>query len=288
MIVQPVSVIIPTFNRKSFLTRALNSVQNQTCRCAEIIIVDDGSTDGTEEYLESFKSQSSLPVHYFKQSNKGPAAARNLGIAHSACKYITFLDSDDHWHKRKIEKQLQVMLQQPEYMISHTRERWMRNGVHINQKKKHLPKHGYIFSHCLDICTVSMSTVMVKRELFDLIGTFDQQFRCCEDYDFWLRVSCRYPFLLVDDTLTVKEGGRGDQVSAQYQVGMHKLHIQALDKLLKLELLDVLQVGQAERELLKKALIYGNGCVRHGRVEEGQRYLQLAASLQDKFFESCE
>ncbi len=288
MTVQPVSVIIPTFNRKHFLARALNSVQRQTCTCAEIIIVDDGSTDGTEEYLESWKSQSSLPVRYIKQSNMGPAAARNCGIAHAAFQYITFLDSDDHWHKRKLEKQLQEMSNNPEYLISYTRERWMRNGVHINQKKKHLPRHGEIFRHCLDICTVSMSTVMARRELFDLVGRFDQQFRCCEDYDFWLRVSCRHPFLLVDDALTVKEGGRDDQVSYQYQVGMNKLHIQIILKLLEQEVLDVGQTEMAQRELLKKALIYGNGCIRHGRVEEGRKYLQLAASLQDKFFESYE
>jgi glycosyltransferase involved in cell wall biosynthesis len=276
---QLVSVIIPTFNRKPFLARALNSVEWQTCTCAEVIIVDDGSTDGTEEYLESWKSQSSLPVRYIKQSNKGPAAARNLGIAHAEYKYITFLDSDDHWSKRKIEKQLQKMLTNPDYLISHTKERWMRNGAHVNQKKKHLPRHGEIFKHCLDICTVSMSTVMIRKELFGLVGGFDQSFRCCEDYDFWLRVSCRYPFLLVDDSLTVKEGGREDQVSYQYQVGMNKLHIQAILNLLDQEVLDAGQIELARRELLKKAVIYGNGCIRHGRIEEGQKYLQLAASL---------
>jgi len=286
MILHPVSVIIPTFNRKKFLRKTLNSVFRQSARCAEVIVVDDGSTDGTEHLLASLKAESPVPLHYLRQKNKGPAAARNVGISYSSQGYITFLDSDDHWGKRKIQYQLEAMEQQPEYLISHTREKWYRRGQHLNQKKKHIPRHGDIFSHCLELCAVGMSTVMVRRELFDHIGLFDESLRCCEDYDLWLRASCRYHFLLVDEPLTIKEGGREDQVSQQYRVGMDKLRISALEKLLDSKVLTTQQEEMTQKELVKKAGIYGNGCMRHGKEQEGRAYLALARAVQQRIQES--
>jgi hypothetical protein len=121
-----------------------------------------------------------------------------------------------------------------------------------------------------------MSTVMAHRRLFDRVGLFQDDMRCCEDYDFWLRVSCRFPFLLVDDQLTIKEGGRQDQISFQYRQGMDRLRIEALDRLIRSGVLNSLQLEQAVVELKRKCLIYGKGCIKHGRIEEGGQYLALA------------
>lgn len=280
MNMQPVSVIIPTYNRKHFLPRAVNSVLSQTWRCGELIIVDDGSTDGTSDYIDTLKRQNIMPVRSLIQKNSGPAAARNTGILHAQYEYITFLDSDDHWNKRKIEKQLGLLLKNPGYLISHTREKWLRRGEHLNQKKKHIPRHGDIYSHCLELCAVGMSTVMMRRELFNRVGLFDESFRCCEDYDFWLHVSCQYHFLLVDEPLTVKEGGRDDQVSQQYRVGMDKLRILALEKLITSNHLSTDQLEEAYRELMKKCTIYGNGCIRHGKEIEGKTFLKKVADYK--------
>lgn len=276
MNVQPVSVIIPTYNRKQFLPRALESVLRQSARCAEIIIVDDGSTDNTEEYIRKMQLHVGEMIRYHRQENLGPAAARNAGIELSNYKYIAFLDSDDHWHKKKIEIQLKMMTDNPDYLISHTREKWLRRGVHLNQKKKHIPRGGYIFSHCLELCAVGMSTVMVKSDLFDKVGMFNESYRCCEDYEFWLRTSCRHEFLLVEDQLTIKEGGREDQVSQQYRIGMDKLRIRALEELINSDKLTRSQLCSAAAEMGRKATIYGNGCVRHGKEDEGNRFLALA------------
>lgn len=285
MIIHPISVIIPTYNRKQFVATAIYSVLSQTCKCSQIIVVDDGSTDGTDELIRSIQSGCQQEIMYIQQDNKGPAAARNLGICNARYEYIAFLDSDDHWLSNKITKQFEYMRANPEFLISYTKEQWLRNGLHLNQKKRHAPKHGTIFSHCLDICMVGMSTVMIHRELFRRIGMFDTSFRCCEDYEFWLRASCRYPFLLVDDVLTVKEGGREDQVSFQYRIGMDKLRIAAIEKVLECGTLDENQKNLALKELKKKTTIYGKGCVRHGRSEEGQRYLDRAASIQESVAE---
>ena len=124
---------------------------------------------------------------------------------------------------------------------------------------------------------VGMSTVMVRRELFDRIGLFDESFPCCEDYELWLRASAHHSFLLVDAPLTVKHGGRPDQVSVQFKTGMDCFRIRVLEKLLPSTPLIPEQSHLASAELVRKAVLYGNGCLKHNRLEEGQRCLSLAA-----------
>ena len=277
----PVSVIIPTYNRRDLLVRALRSVCRQSVRCEEIVVVDDASTDGSREAVEAGFDRCGPPaIRWFRlPSNRGPAAARNFGIRQARCEMVAFLDSDDHWRPKKLERQAETMGRFPEYLISHTRERWLRRGQHLNQKYRHVPRHGDIFSHCLELCAVGMSTVMVRREIFATVGLFDERMHCCEDYDFWLRVSCRYPILLVDEELTVKEGGRDDQLSRQHRVGMDRLRIGSLTRLVQSGVLNAEQREQAMQELRRKCEIYGKGCCKHGREEEGRRYLDLAARI---------
>lgn len=270
----PVSVIVPTFNRSLLLSRAINSVLSQTLKCAELIVVDDGSTDDTKDVLAELIPLTDTPIRVFHQENKGPAAARNRGIREAVSPLLAFLDSDDHWHKRKLELQFNCMSRSPDYHISHTYERWLRRGRHLNQKKKHIPRHGDIFHHCLELCAVGMSTVMLKKQLFDIVGIFDESLRCCEDYEMWLRTSCRYPFLLVDKPLTIKEGGREDQVSTQFRQGMDEFRIYSLSKLLDSHSLGCSQQLLALKELRKKITIYANGCLKHGKFEIGQAYLK--------------
>jgi glycosyltransferase involved in cell wall biosynthesis len=271
----PVSVVIPTFNRASLLGRAIDSVFRQTVQCSELIIIDDGSTDNTQELLNNLSTSARISFRVYQQKNRGPAAARNLGVCKTEFPFIAFLDSDDHWHKRKLEKQYQYLSENPDYRISHTREKWLRRGQHLNQKKKHIPRHGDIFDHCLQLCGVGTSTVMMKREMFDHVGLFDESLRCCEDYDLWLRISCRYPFLLVDEPLTVKEGGREDQLSSLYSLGMDRMRIYSLRKLLDTDMLDCHLHLRTLIEFKKKVTIFGNGCLKHDKTEIGRSYLDL-------------
>ncbi len=272
---QPVSIIIPTYNREEYLERAVKSAFYQDDFKGEILIVDDGSTDATSVLLEELSRQYGRVIRCLYQDNKGPAAARNQGIEVARYELIAFLDSDDHWLNRKLNKQVAWMEQNPEYLICHTQEKWLRRGKHLNQKRKHYPRHGDIFSHCLQLCAVGMSTVMVRRGLFEKIGMFDERLPCCEDYDFWLRVSLRFPFLLLEEPLTVKEGGREDQVSYRYRVGMDKFRIDAIVNLLSAGFLAANQKELALAELRKKCKVYGKGCIKHGKVEEGRKYLDL-------------
>lgn len=269
----PVSVIIPTHNRADFLAQAIDSVLSQTYTNFELIVVDDGSGDETQPLLSSYgKALTAL-----RQENRGPAAARNTGIRAARHPLLAFLDSDDQFTRHKLALQVAAMEAQPEMLISHTRETWFCNGHHRNQKKQHAKEGGDIFARNLALCMVGMSTVMVRQELFERVGLFDETFPCCEDYEFWLRASVAHPFLLLNTPLAAKHGGRPDQVSARFQTGMDSLRIRALEKLLSSSPLTSAQSHLTRAELVRKARLYGNGCLKHGRLAEGQRCLALAA-----------
>jgi glycosyltransferase involved in cell wall biosynthesis len=270
-----ISVIIPTYNRAERLGKAIDSVLNQSHQDFELIIVDDGSDDNTAEVIAGYSSG----IIYLRQDNSGPAAARNRGIEKARYDLLAFLDSDDWYAENKLEAQMEAMQQNPSYLISHTQETWYRNGNILNQKVKHRKKSGDIFKQSLELCAVGMSTVMVRRETFERYGLFDEDLPCCEDYDLWLRVSAEQEFLLVEEPLTLKDGGRADQVSTIYRVGMDKFRIRAIMKILASGRLTEEQTGIALRELEYKCRIYGTGCIKHGKVEEGKYYLNLPETV---------
>ena len=275
-----ISVILPTFNRAGYLKRAIDSVIDQHRKPDELIIIDDGSTDDSTRVIREACRRAEFPVHLLHQENRGAAAARNAGILQARGELLCFLDSDDWWDPRKIALQSALHLKNPDIIISHTREIWFRQGMRVNQKKKHAPPDGFIFNACLKMCVVGMSTVMVRRELFDRFGLFDPDLPCCEDYDLWLRVAREVPFLLVDHALTLKEGGRPDQLSQIYRQGMDRFRIRSLLNLLESNLLTPEQEKKTVAELERKCRIYGNGCLKHGRQEEGERYLALPGKYQ--------
>ena len=268
----PVSVIIPAHNRAGFLAQAIDSVILQTYTNFELIVVDDGSTDETQALLATYGKA----LIALRQENLGPAAAQNAGIRVARHPLFAFLDSDDWFTENKLALQVAAMEAQPELLISHTQETWFRNGQHLNQKKRHRKEGGDIFARSLALCVVGMSTIMARRELFERIGLFDESFPCCEDYELWLRVGVAHSFLLVDAPLTIKYGGREDQVSAQFKTGMDRFRIRALAKLLAEAALTPEQFRLASAELVRKATIYGNGCLKHGRGEEGLGFLAFA------------
>lgn len=273
-----ISVIIPTYNRALLLKKAIESVLSQTYQDFELIVVDDGSNDSTPNLISNFKTR----IKYIRQDNKGPGSARNLGIKNSDGEFIAFVDSDDWLDKEKLDIQLQEMRQNPSHLVSHTEEIWYKNGKLLNQKKKHKKFRGYIFEKCLPLCVVSMSTVMIRRELFDKVGFFDETMRCCEDYDFWLRASVKHEFLLIDKPLTLKDGGRPDQLSHIYATGIDKFRIQSILGLLKSNKLNPGQQILATKELQKKSHIYGSGCIKHGKLEEGEYYLSLPKLINER------
>lgn len=222
-----ISVIIPTWNRADRLVEALQSVVAQTRPADEIIVVDDGSEDNTRACVLGKFPQ----VRYIYQPNRGVSSARNTGIRAARGDWIALLDSDDRWLPDKLEQQCLHLGAQPDYRIAHCDEIWIRNGVRVNPMRKHAKHGGHIFRHCLPLCAISPSAVLIHRELFDAVGLFDESLPACEDYDLWLRICAHHPVLYTDMALVVKTGGHPDQLSRRYW-GMDRFRIQALDKLL--------------------------------------------------------
>ena len=272
-----VSVVIPTFNRAQKVVRAISSVLSQTFGDVEIIVVDDGSTDGTKKEVEQFDDLVTYVAH---SSNLGVSAARNTGIKGSGAPLIAFLDSDDHWLPEKLAVQVCFFDEHPEAVACQTEELWIRNGRRVNPMKKHLKPSGDIFEPSLKLCLVSPSAVMLKRSLLDEVGFFDEDLPVCEDYDLWLRISCRYPIHLIKEALVVKEGGHPDQLSASHK-GMDRFRIKALVKLIKSRVLNEEQLAVTIKELSSKCRIYGNGCIKRGKREEGECFLHLPRRLSE-------
>ncbi len=275
-----ISVILPTYDREVYLERSIASVLGQRHPCDELIVVDDGSTDATVSVIERLAADSPVPIRLIRQENRGAAAARNTGIRAARGQWLAFLDSDDWWLPGKLGLQVTAMIANPRMLISHTREVWFRRGRRVNQKKKHDPPGGDIFLASLSMCVVGMSTVMARRELFERYGLFDETLPWCEDYDLWLRVGCREPFLLVPEPLIGKDGGREDQLSVIHRLGMDVHRIRSLCNLIDADCLDMDQHRAAVAELVRKCTIYGQGCIKHGRLEEGLRYQRLAQQYQ--------
>jgi glycosyltransferase involved in cell wall biosynthesis len=268
-----VSVIIPTYNRARIIKEAVDSVLAQDFKHFELIVVDDGSTDNTSDVLAPYGDDVSI----FFQENKGVSAARNRGIAEASGQFIAFLDSDDLWLPKKLATQVDFFNQTPDALICQTEEVWIRNGIRVNPKKQHKKPSGMIFERSLALCLVSPSAVMMRRELLDSAGGFDETLPVCEDYDLWLRISCRFPVYLIEIPLIIKRGGHDDQLSKG--AGLDKFRIKAIEKIIKTGMLSDGQHRAALNMLKNKCDIYAAGCRKRGREEEALYF----TSLSEKF-----
>ena len=257
-----ISVVIPTLNRINTLQRALDSVINQTYKPAEIIVVDNGSSDGTLKFLRE-----QYPKITILTENKiGVSSARNKGIKKSINQWIALLDSDDAWHPRKLEIQTSMLDSTlKEYNLIHTDEVWFRNNKHINQMKKHKKQGGYIFERCLSLCCISPSSVLFKKNILDKVGLFDESLPVCEDYDMWLKICSSEEVLFAQDKLTYKYGGHKDQLSKSYW-GMDRFRIKSIENIIKNFDLNYKQKKQAKKELIKKLKIIINGAFKRNNL----------------------
>ncbi len=266
-----VSVIIPTYNRLPMLKEAVDSVLAQDVEDMELIVVDDGSTDGTADEIKRYGGRVKLFQHAV---NKGVSAARNKGILHARGKYIAFLDSDDLWVKGKLKIQVTFLDDNPHYPLCYTDEIWIRKGKRVNPMLKHAKYSGWIFEKCLPLCIISPSSVMIKRTLFSRVGLFDEALPVCEDYDFWLRISARFPIFFIDRKLIIKRGGHPDQLS-QRSWGNDRYRVIALEKLLSEP-----YIGSEEREMIlkemkKKCSVLYKGFLKRGKAMEAGQYQEI-------------
>jgi glycosyltransferase involved in cell wall biosynthesis len=264
-----VSVIIPTYNRGWVLGEAIESVLAQEYVNFELIVVNDGSTDDTQDILAGYEG-----ITVLGQSNQGVSAARNNGVNCSRGAFVAFLDSDDLWLPQKLSTQVDFFHKNPEALICQTQETWVRNGQRVNSGKRHQKQSGLFFERSLELCLVSPSAVMMNKAFFMEMGGFDESLPACEDYDLWLRINAQYPIYLINQPLIVKRGGHSDQLSAN--PGLDKYRIRSIRKLFGSGNLTRQQAVAASQVLKRKCRIYAEGCRKRNRLDEEAHYLTIS------------
>jgi len=269
-----ISVIIPTYNRYGFLKRALASVYAQTLQAQEVIVIDDGSTDTTRDIQKDFPS-----VTYIYQENSGVSSARNLGIKQAKYEWIAFLDSDDEWHKEKLQMQVNFHKANKNSLMSYTDEVWVREGkaVKVPRKFQKIGKNAFLEN--LSFCNIAPSSVMMHQTIFQTIGVFDESLEVCEDYDLWLRIASQEKIGLVYKKLLIKYAGHKDQLSFKHW-GMDRFRVLALQKLLK-SLKSPLRILVKE-ELLKKYGLLLKGAMKYDKIQDIYEYQQKIKKLEQK------
>lgn len=195
-----VSVVISTYNYAKYLPTAVKSVLNQTYKNLEIIIVNDGSTDNTDEVIAPYLKDER--IKYIKQKNAGQASAKNCGIKNTSGDYIAFLDADDYWRSDKLEKQLNVFTNDNAVGVVYSGLKFINPNNEIDNSII-LPQmySGHILQELFIDNFIGFSTAVVKKECFDKVGCFDVNLPMAIDWDLWLRIACFYKFEYANEHL---------------------------------------------------------------------------------------
>jgi glycosyltransferase involved in cell wall biosynthesis len=199
-----VTVVIPVYNGERFIRETLESVLAQTLQDHEIICVDDGSTDASVRILNEYRDR----VCIIQQTNSGQAEARNVGVRRGKAKYIAFLDQDDRWYPKKLERQVDVLENNPDVVMVHCDMDWIDGTGQVVQRsvglstKKSIQK-GLTMTRLIGWDPhILPSTMLIRRAAFDLAGGFDAGLRCGEDIDLMIRLRDKGRFLFLEETGT--------------------------------------------------------------------------------------
>lgn len=189
-----VSVIIPTFNRLELLKQTVESVRNQTFKEYEVVVVNDGSDDGTAAWLGQ---QNDLIV--INQENSGIATSRNKGIKTSKGEWLAFLDHDDIWGPDKLQTQVDFIKSNPE--VSMVAVKHVRLGTRIKQNRPGKWMKGDLFVKVFSESFIHTSSVMIKRAVLEKVGGFPTKYRFADEFDVWLKISQKYQIAFFDGPL---------------------------------------------------------------------------------------
>lgn len=263
-----VSIILPTFNRAQIITSSIRSVLQQTYTDFELIIVDDGSTDATEDCVKRFGDPR---ISYIRHAqNRGGNVARNTGISRAQGRYIAFQDSDDEWLPEKLERQVALLDQlSPDIGVVYTGAWIMKDG-----KKSYFPgqkypqKEGDLHQALLKENFVSMIVTLVRVQALQQVGFFDESLPRLQDWDLWIRISKYYQFKFIDEPLAII---RPTPLSITNDLGAYA---KANERFMEKYFQEYRQIGRgflAERQ-------YGLGSIlcEIGDVNQGRKYMRRA------------
>lgn len=194
-----IDVIIPVYNQEAFILEAIKSVEKQTLKPTNIFIINDGSTDNTENLVLEHKKHSIIPITYIKKTNAGPNSARNIGVRNSKADFLAFLDADDVWAEYKLEEQINVFTKSNFENLGLVYGRYDTIDINGNKSKDNVieidPRYrGKAYNILMKGNKIlgSASCAMIKSEVFRVVGLFNENLRFAEDWEMWLRISEKY------------------------------------------------------------------------------------------------
>lgn len=203
MVAPAVSVVIPAFNAERTIGETLDSVLAQSLRDFEIVIVNDGSRDGTGALLDSYSARHPDRITVIHQSNTGQAEARNNGIFAARGRFIAFNDADDVWAVEKLERQLRFLEANPDIGLCYTEGMTIDEG---GREKERFGATSEFTGRCFETLitrnNIIGSSVMVRRAVLDDVGPFNPALRACENWELWTRIARKYPLALIDEKLS--------------------------------------------------------------------------------------
>ena len=267
------SVIIPTHNRVDLLSRAIKSVQDQTISDIEIIVVSDGSTDGTDELMKSLSEKDERIRYYYYSPAKGGNYARNWGIQKSTADFVVFLDDDDVWLPTKLEEQLAVVNSSESIGLVYTGI----NAIYVNEGVTYssLPsKTGDLSKEILLSNYIgSTSTVLIRKSVFEKAGVFDEELKALQDYDLWIRIAQVTEIGAVKKELVDYYNYRGGKGQVSSVTSKYEEAFQHINK--KYEtLLANLSPEQRVQKLVFEKFLLGNKAMRNNDPRTARSYFR--------------
>jgi len=265
-----VSVIIHTYNNEKFIAETVESVLNQTYKDYEIIVVDDGSEDGTRDALIPYMQK----IRYHYKENGGIASAKNAGISLSETEFVAFLDHDDLWVPDKLQLQMEHFNENPQIGLVYAKYTSFRDGKELRTK----PEKGYsgwIFKELLAKSFIQTSTVVVKRECLDAAGPYDETFSLGDEYDMFLRIARKFQCGFVDKGLTRyrvhdTNASNNDFLFDNENLGVYKkIYNNFTD-------LDGVEKKILRKRIARYSMKVAEGLYSQGKLEESKEYQKEA------------
>jgi glycosyltransferase involved in cell wall biosynthesis len=261
-----VSVILPTHNRAHLLDRAIRSALDQSYKDFELIVIDDGSTDETEQVVRGFGDDRIVYLHH--EENRGAAAARNTGLRAARGEYVAFLDSDGEWLPHKLDRQMKVLAEaSPAVGVVYT-DMWTVTREGRKQywsSPRIMPEDGIIYHQAIDygVSGINMQAAVIRKECFEKTGVFDEEFPRYIDVELFIRLSKHFHFHHIAEPLIIDHVTPGISSDGALLIEARKL---------------ILRKYRADIERNRKSLarhLYAIGTVlcQYGEIDEGRRHL---------------
>jgi glycosyltransferase involved in cell wall biosynthesis len=218
-----ISVVIPVYNGETTIAETIQSVLNQSFVDTEVIVINDGSQDATLEIVSRIKD---LRLKVFSYPNAGLAASRNRGTSHSVGEFISFIDADDLWTPDKLETQLRALQENPQAAVAYSWTNYIDELGQVLNRGSYMTVNGNVYPKLLLVDFIaSGSNCLIRRQALTEVGGFDESLTAAEDWDMWLRLAVRYPFVGVPSAQVLYRISTNSMSSNVYRQEIESLQV---------------------------------------------------------------